>query len=79
MGVPYYHKREVFGKFEQHCFGLAMLSYHATSFQKKNPRKADHENKVAKFLLEFPLVQKGNVFLENWLIWLMSNYCTTSC
>ena len=65
------------GKVDQHYFGLTIVSHHAMSFQKYHHR-ANHENKVAWFLPELPLVQKGN-FLENWIIWLMSNYYTIWC
>ena len=62
------------GKVDQHYFGLTIVSHHAMSFQKYHHR-ANHENNVALFLPELPLVQKGN-FLENWIILLMSNYYT---
>ena len=75
MDASYFPKKKFFGKVDQHWFGPTIVSHHATSFQ-KNPHRADHENKVAWFLPELPLVQKG-IFLENWLTWLMSNYCTT--
>ena len=54
-------KGRFFGKVDQHCFGLTIISHHAMSFQ-KNPHRADHENKVVQFIPELPIVQKENFF-----------------
>ena len=64
LGVRYFPKKKLFGKVDQHCFGLTILSYHAKSFQ-KNLHRVDHENKFAKSLPKLSLVEKKKFFLEN--------------
>ena len=60
LGASYFPKKKFLGNVEQHCFVLTM--HHAMSFQ-ESCHRADHENKVAQFLPELTLVQKGN-FVE---------------
>ena len=46
LGASCITKLEFFGKVDQHCFGLVIVSYHGMSYQNFCHR-VDHEYKVA--------------------------------
>ena len=60
LGASYFPKKTFFGKVDQNCFGLSIVSHHDMSFQ--NNSHGEHENKVAPVLPKLALVQKVNFF-----------------